>query len=191
MITTLKDWSEKLPNFLADKTEHLLFSVQQETEAGYGFDNDINSEYCRENNIPAYDQKRNGGTVVFSKGNITLALIYNNRVRRNFTLDTILSDLCKYLTENGIEVTRDNNDIIVNGFKVASASGYNFGEKFHWTYDGVQISINQDLEAIKNICLKPMVKVPKGLSEYGITTEEIYQWCVDWLISHDIDLSIN
>lgn len=28
---------------------------------------------------------------------------------------------------------------------------------------------------IKAICRKPMRKVPKGLSEYGITTEEVEQ----------------
>lgn len=35
------------------------------------------------------------------------------------------------------------------------------------------IGINTNLEHIKAICRKPMQKVPKGLSEYGITTEEV------------------
>lgn len=35
------------------------------------------------------------------------------------------------------------------------------------------ISMNVNLDHIKAICKKPMEKVPKGLSEYGITTEEV------------------
>ena len=33
---------------------------------------------------------------------------------------------------------------------------------------------------IKAICKKPMKKVPKGLSEYGITTEEVEQMFLDF-----------
>ena len=40
--------------------------------------------------------------------------------------------------------------------------------------------VNVDLEAIKNACKKPMVKVPKALSEYGITTEEMVKFCEDY-----------
>ena len=42
------------------------------------------------------------------------------------------------------------------------------------------IGINTNLDHIKAICRKPMKKVPKGLSEYGITTEEVEQWFLDF-----------
>ena len=58
---------------------------------------------------------------------------------------------------------------------------------YQWTYELVQISINQDLEVIKNVCLKPMVKVPKGLGEYGVTTEEIIDWVEDWFAKNTTD----
>lgn len=37
-----------------------------------------------------------------------------------------------------------------------------------------------NLDHIKQICKKPMKKVPKGLSEYGITTAEIEQMFLDF-----------
>lgn len=40
--------------------------------------------------------------------------------------------------------------------------------------------MNVDLEDIKKICKKPMKKVPKGLSEYGITTEEVEQMFLEF-----------
>ena len=35
------------------------------------------------------------------------------------------------------------------------------------------LCLNVNLDHIKAICKKPMKKVPKGLSEYGITTAEV------------------
>ena len=46
--------------------------------------------------------------------------------------------------------------------------------------DKLLTGINTKLEDIKKICTKPMVKVPKGLSEYGITTEEVKEWFLDF-----------
>jgi hypothetical protein len=40
-------------------------------------------------------------------------------------------------------------------------------------FSSAALSINIDLDHIKAICRKSMNKVPKGLSEYGITTEEV------------------
>jgi hypothetical protein len=47
-------------------------------------------------------------------------------------------------------------------------------------FTGVAIGINTNLDHIKAICKKPMVKVPKGLSDYGITTEEVEQMFLDF-----------
>ena len=184
IIRTLKECIDVLPTVLTDGQEHFAFIIHQNTEVGYGFDNDVNLEYCEKNNIPCYDQKRNGGTIVCSAGNIGIAFIYNNRIRGGFVLDRMLPDLSRYLSRKGLHTKIDSNDLLIDGYKVASASGYNFGEKYHYTYEAVQISINQDIEAIKNICKKPMVKIPKGLSEYGITTKEIADWCSKWLSEH-------
>jgi hypothetical protein len=75
-------------------------------------------------------------------------------------------------------VRQDNNDILVDGFKVASGAEVSLPNGFR--YVAYQISINQDLETIKHACLKPMVKVPKALSEYGITTEEMVDFCKNY-----------
>ena len=77
-------------------------------------------------------------------------------------------------------VRQDNNDVLVDDFKVANGAEVILSGGYH--YIAYQISINQNLEIIRHACLKPMVKVPKALSEYGITTEEMVKFCEDyWL----------
>ena len=49
-----------------------------------------------------------------------------------------------------------------------------------YNYLGYQISINQDIEAIREICDKKSVKPPKALSDWGITTEEIEKFCEEY-----------
>jgi lipoate-protein ligase A len=189
VVKTLKDGSEILQENLTDGQERFAFVVIDQTEVGHGFDNDVDFEYCEKNGIPYHNHKRNGGAIVYSAGNIAIGFVYSNRKRGGFVMGRLLPDLSKYLAKKGLSIDMSANDILVDGYKVASASGYNFGENYHWTYEGIQISINQDLETIKNVCKKPMVKVPKGLSEYGITTEEMVEWCSKWLKDHlDIDV---
>lgn len=189
IIRTLKEWLETVQGNLTDGQERLGFAVSERTEVGYGFENDADMNYCEKNGIPCYYQKRNGGAIVWSAGNVGIAFVYNNRMRGGFVLSQFLPDLSRYLFQKGLSVTMDRNDVIVDGYKVASAAGYNFGEKYHWTYEGLQISINQDIDTIKKVCKKPMVKVPKGLSEYGITTEEMVEWCSKWLKEH-LDIEV-
>ena len=47
-------------------------------------------------------------------------------------------------------------------------------------YTGGIISMNVNLDHIKAICRKPMKKVPKGLSDYGITSEEVEEMFLDF-----------
>lgn len=191
MTKSLKVWSEKLNTFLADGQEHFLFAVQDKTEVGYGFDKDVDFDYCRKNGITTYDQKRDGGAIVFAERNITLAGIYNNRAHEPLIFSALLFDLAEFISEKGVAVASDGNDILVGGKKVASGFSYNFGDKYHWTYGGIQISINQDIDTIKKVCKKPMVKIPAALEEYGFTTEDIAQWCNAWFKSHDLGGVIN
>jgi hypothetical protein len=47
---------------------------------------------------------------------------------------------------------------------------------------GGHISIDCNLELIKDVCTKPMEKVPCGLGQYGITTQQVVDWLNEfWL----------
>ncbi len=181
MITTLREWCEKLDSMLADGQDHLCFTCAVQTEVGYsGRAEDINLDYCTEHNIPVYNQNRKGGTIVCSPGNVGLGIIYTTEEYREFLFVRLMREFADWLNDRGLSVEYTKNDILVDGYKVASGCGFNLPPDFKRTYEGAQISINQDVELIRNICTKPMVKIPKGLSEYGITTNEVYTWVDEW-----------
>ena len=181
IIKTLKEWCEKVPTFLANKEERFCFIEHTETEVAYGWDEDFDKEYCDTHNIPYHSQIRDGGTIVCAKGNIGIGYIYPNSKYGCFILVKLLDDFSEWLRSKGLTVERSRNDVLVDGYKVASGCGYNLEPNFKMTYEGTQISVNQDFEVIKNVCKKPMIKVPKGLSDFGITTEEVKEWCKSWL----------
>jgi hypothetical protein len=157
--------------------KYSVIVIHDKTEVSYGIENDVNFEYCKEHDIPLLDLKRTGGAIVYFAGNVSWADVRPNNYPTFKTPEILfLKKLTAYLIEKGLNATLEDNDIMVDGYKVASGCSINLPPTFERTFSSAQICINCDLETIKNICLKPMNKTPKGLSEYGITTEEIEQF---------------
>lgn len=185
IIRSLSEWCERLPQLVQDGEKHLIFTIHPETEIAWGgWEDDLDRDYCQANGIPVYNQNRNGGTIVCSAGNVGLGILYDNREYREWVFVHLLRDFCAWLEGKGLVVTFEKNDVLVDGYKVASGCGYNLPPDFHRTYEGVQISVYQDMETIIGACKKPMVKVPRGLGEYGLTTQEVSAWCAAWLREH-------
>ena len=87
--------------------------------------------------------------------------------------DAVNEDACAefgyhviFTQHTGGAVVVNKGDISVVHFGVDYTAGF--------------IGINTNLDHIKAICRKPMKKVPKGLSEYGITTEEVEQMFLEF-----------
>ena len=184
MYYSIKDWCEKLPKYIAEKKERVGIAVTKDIEVSYSANCDFNKEYCDANNIPYFYRRGNGGTIVCAKGNVCIGFIYDNRKYKKIMLAEMLNELAAYFRSCGLSATRNRNDILVDGYKVASGMAVNLSPDYRWTSEAAQISVNQEIDLIKKICTKPMEKEPKGLSEYGITTEEIAQWCSEWLTTH-------
>ena len=130
-----------------------------QTEVVYGADDSCNTEWCDNNNIPYVHQGKlqGGGCIVGVKGNIFID------AKRALTDDAeCLSDkfskaLGEYLKDKGLNsVRQDNNDVLVDDYKVASGCETVING---FKYMGYQISINQDMETIEHACNKPMAKV--------------------------------
>ena len=166
--------------FINSNEDEISIAVLDQTEVLYNKNSGCNVDYCEEHNIASYCGKiDNLGTGVIAQGSIVIT------VKKKISGGEALSDqfskaLVNYFTEKGLpSVRQDNNDVLVNDGKVASGgeiviNGFN--------YMGYQISINQDIETIDNVCTKPSVKTPAALSEYNITTEEMVKFCEDyWL----------
>lgn len=79
-----------------------------------------------------------------------------------------------WLSARGINITRDENDVLADGKKVVSWARARTLQG--WCQSVVHFSIGaMDLELVQAICTKPMTKIPGSLGEYGITAEEMWE----------------
>lgn len=175
---TLQWFNEHIADIFDGECPKVYYCVHENTEVNYGDQNDCDLEYCREHKINAFMMSRNGGTIVCSKGNIGISAI--TPIKWGWQCNNFIIAFIDYLKSFNLNVTTNNNDILIDGYKVASCVELRVGENLHAIYSTYQISINQDLEAIRHICKKEMVKVPKALSDYGFSTEQIENWCNEY-----------
>lgn len=173
------DFFEQEEEFVASPNNETAIAVLEATEAVYNENSGCNTEYCDAHGIRHYKGKINTiGTGVMTRGSIVLTVKRKMENGGEALSDKFSKALKQYLVNKGLpSVRQDNNDVLVDDGKVASGgeiilNGFN--------YMGYQISVNQDIEAIDNICDKKSVKYPKALSEFGITTQEMVDFCKDY-----------
>lgn len=158
------NYLQRLPSLLKETNKTCIVS-SQETCILCGVD-----DYKNEHNLPTYKTHNFGGVIVNFKNDIcvghyeTLAFKWGSE---------FMEKLCDYLKSRNLNAEINGNDILVDNYKVASYMSQNINSCI---YTAVHISISMDLDLIKNICVKPMVKTPKGLEEYNITQDEIIEW---------------
>lgn len=106
-----------------------------------------------------------GGTICVFRDGITL-----------FTVDDSepdwLEKLVQMLHGRGVDATRGRNDLLVEGRKAAGYTSFVLGQS-GLRLNGIHISINMDVDLVRRVCSKPMYKIPAGLSEYGITRQDV------------------
>ena len=129
-----------------------------------------NKEFMESEGIKSYRMGTGGGCIVAFPDNLEIGLFTMNL--ESMFLERVTDRVMEFFRGKGLNVILDNNDVLVDGkYKVFSTS--------KMTYNGtllliaIHVSINCDAELVDKICSKPMKKIPKGLSEYGITSDEM------------------
>lgn len=148
--------------------DNCFLSHNNKTYVLIGEDKDVNFDYCKENDIQVIDIGHRGGTLVLTDSAIGFAHIGKDFGNRFSNL--IVANLVVFLNSKGLNAKFDGNDILVDGYKVSSMGKAIVKDK---TYFTLQISMHNDIDLIRKICLKPMIKPPKGLSDFGLDREEI------------------
>lgn len=163
-----------IQRFIGSGKHGIAYCVHDEKSVFITDTDSIRKDACVEHGYSVLDTKHTGGVVVVSEGDVSVihfGEIANDWMRR------FAKYLIKRYKEKGLDATFDGNDVLVDGYKISGLSATPYG---HIQYSTIHIGINTNLDHIKAICRKPMVKVPKGLSEYGITTEEVEQMFLDF-----------
>ena len=162
---------QEFENITQNRLEYVLGFVSTHTLVAFGNDKGLDVQYMIDNNIPYWYTNNFGATIIKSAGDFGVAVTKVDGWNEGQRYINLVKD---YLISKGINASVDNNDLMIDGqYKVGSFGSINLGDNY--IYTAFHFSINVDLDLIKRICTKPMVKIPKGLSEYGITYQEIEQ----------------
>ena len=156
------NYLEELPTLIENKNETVMVTSQDtcilQGENGYNAVNDV----------PVYKTHDFGGSIVNFKEDVCVC---NYQTDLNSFGDDLMDLLVVYFKRRGLNAERDGNDILVDeDYKVASY----MSEKINGCiYTAAHISVGMDLNIIERVCTKEMIKIPKGLLDYGITQQDI------------------
>lgn len=154
---------------------HTGFHVMVETPVAFVHkERQIDKDVCSAIGYEVYEAYYNGGTIIGNKGDMAFAHFGETE---NGWMMRFVNYFLDWLKSKGLNAEYVSNDILVDGYKVCGMCVTRYGRI---DYTAGFIGVNTNLDHIKAICKKPMVKVPKGLSEYGIATEEIEQMFLDF-----------
>lgn len=127
----------------------------------------VDETTCNELGYTIYESFNNGGTILANAGDIMFSHV---DAPESGWIVQFAEYFVEWLKDKGLNVEYVDNDVLVDGYKVCGLCITRYGRI---DFSSGFIGINTNLDHIKAICKKPMKKVPKGLSEYGITTEEV------------------
>ena len=136
---------------------------------------------CNELGYEIVESYNNGGAILANKGDVIFSHL---DVPNNKWLSKFATYFTEWLKAKGLNAEYLDNDILVDGYKVCGLCITRYGRI---DFSSAILGVNTNLEHIKAICRKPMRKVPKGLSEYGITTEEVEQMFLDFCAQDEMN----
>ena len=167
--TNINNVVDYVKDIMSRQEEACIYAVSDDNYVATGSNGDTNLEKMYDLGIKKVPIIHEGGTIVLSPGDVEVG-IFTYDYRGQKIRDNILQDIVSLCRQKGHQAILSGNDIMVNGKKVGGSGSRFFGKMLFTT---IQVSVGINLELIKEICTKPMIKVPDGLSNYGITTEEI------------------
>lgn len=166
IISNIK--GKKEDEFFHQYKEKMVISSKQ---------NALDNTYCQKESLEVYNASNMGGTIVAHPGDIGIAFFKFDGWNMGKDFLAAIKQILSSKIEN---ISFIGNDLLVDGiYKVGSFASINCGDKY--IYTAAHLSFDPNIELIKNVCTKEMKKIPKGLKNYGYTTENlkeiVYEAC--------------
>ena len=171
---TQTDWLGEATSYIKGGLHRIAYVVVERPVAIVHRKTQVDEEVCQELGYEIIESYNNAGTIVSNSGDVLIGHFYQPN---NGWYDRFIQYFLGWLKAKGLNAEYVSNDITIDGFKVCGMCITRYGRI---DYTGGIISMNVNLDHIKKICKKPMAKVPKGLYDYGITTEEVEQMFIDF-----------
>ena len=168
------EWLEEATKYIQGGLHRTAYLVVDTPIVGVYRKTQVDEETCKSLGYEVVETYNNASTVIHSKGDF---LFGHFAEPDNGWYDRFIAYFVEWLKDKGLNADFVSNDIVVDGFKVCGMAVTRYGRI---DYTAGFISLNVNLDHINAICRKPMVKVPKGLSDYGITTEEVAEMFLEF-----------
>ena len=166
---TLDSVTDVVSDILTNQKEACVYCVANENCAVVGSNGGANIRKINNLGIRMVQINHEGGTIILSPGDVEIGIFTEGYVGNNYR-NSIINGVLDLLKQNGHDAVVCGNDVLVNGRKVIGFGSRMFGKIL---YTAIQISVNINLDLIKVLCTKQMVKQPDALMNYGVTTEDI------------------
>ena len=171
---TQAEWIGKATSYIMGGLHRIAYVVVDSPVAIVHRKSQVDEDVCKELGYEIVESYNNAGTIVSNEGDV---LIGHFAQPDNGWYDRFVDYFLDWLRAKGLSAEFADNDILVDGHKVCGMCITRYGRI---DYTGGIISMNVHMDHIKQICRKPMTKIPKGLSDYGITSEEVEQMFVEF-----------
>jgi lipoate-protein ligase A len=179
--TTFDDVTDLITELLQNQEEACVYCISDECAAIVGRNAEANINLATKEHVRLIRINHEGGTIVTSPGDIQIG-IFTKGYSGNFYRDKILEDIIMLLKTNGYTAAIVKNDVLVDGKKVIGFGSRMYGNLL---YTAIQISININIDLIRQICTKHMEKSPDGLQNYGITTQDVLDILAKVINTHE------
>lgn len=165
----LSELENELVSRLKDKIEGGVYLIHSNPLVIVSNSHEINDEYVRQTGFTVWNSRNFGGTIVAFPGDIDIGILKKN----GYSLGKeFLENMKQKLSQKIQNIEIIGNDIIIDGkYKTISYASINVGDNYVYTV--IHVSFNPNVEIINKICTKQMIKIPKGLVDYGLTTTEL------------------
>jgi hypothetical protein len=171
---TQTNWLNEATSYIQGGLHRIAYVIVDSPVAIVHRKAQVDEDICDALGYDIVESYNNAGTIVSNEGDV---LIGHFAQPENGWYDRFIAYFLEWLKAKGLNAEFTDNDILVDGYKVCGMCITRYGRI---DYTGGIISVKCNLDHIKQICRKPMKKVPKGLSEYGITSAEVEQMFLEF-----------
>lgn len=167
--TTLEDVNDLVFDILSNQSEAIVYCIADDNCAVVGNNGGADLYEIRKSGIKMVQINHEGGTIVLSPGDVDIGIFTEGWYGKDYRSE-IIDRIINKLRKKGHNAVVSGNDVLVNGKKIVGFGSRMYGKIL---YTAIHIAVNTNVDLIKKICTKDMVKSPDALSNYGIDTQDV------------------
>lgn len=160
---------EKLYQMLKSQGSYAYYCTYDRPAIIIGNKGGVDEEKAAELGMDIVNIYHEGSAIVSNKGDVDIAIVSSFKEAKAIK-DKFIEMLQQYLTENGYENKMLGNDLLINDKKCFSYGSRIYKDVLYVT---MHVSIKNSSDMISQVCMKPCIKQPGGLSFTGLDSDKV------------------